>query len=85
MNNEAEYIAIQTGIVNAMTEKQLDELANELQWTSYGLDGKGPAKTNSFSELEISHLENILVMLGHCLSTTQRKLILHILKTRKVL
>jgi hypothetical protein len=82
---EGAVLAKYTNVINEMTADELDGLAVELKWISFGLDGQGPAKINSLKDLETSHLENILVMCSHALTPVYAKTILHILKARKVL
>lgn len=81
MNNDYVTLAGITDRLNAMSESELNQLLDDTLWTSYGRDGKGPAKNRPLRELDTDHLENILVTQSH-VPFVVRKSILHLLKQR---
>lgn len=67
--------------LSELTADELNTILDHVLWTSYGLDGKGPAIQRPLRALDTDHLENILVTQTHT-AFEVRKAILHVLKQR---
>lgn len=74
-------IADITRRLSELTEAELNTILDRVLWTSYGVDGKGPATQRPLRSLDTDHLENILVTQIH-VEFEVRKAILFLLKQR---
>jgi hypothetical protein len=63
------------------TDQELDELANILQWGSYGINGDEGKKVRMICSLDTDHIANILVDQHH-IGVLYRKVLLHVYTKR---
>jgi len=79
--NDGIRLANITQRLSELTADELNTILDHVMWTSYGLDGKGPATQRPLRALDTDHLENILVTQSHT-AFEVRKAIIFLLKQR---